>query len=145
MENSTLLENYNYYEKLLLEFCIVSTYPYFFSNFHGASRYMENVAPLLKRTYEEINRNRRRLLLAAYDVYPEYMYCDPDQFNWYESDARTNIFDLYYLSDSGYVHLTRCTPDGHRKPEFFMLTPAGANIVEIPDRLDECFPVANNL
>jgi len=68
--------------------------------------YMENVAPLLKRTYEEINRNRKRLLLAAYDVYPEYMYCDPDQFNWYESDARTNIFDLYYLSDSGYVHLT---------------------------------------
>jgi len=56
MENSTLLENYNYYEKLLLEFCIVYTYPYFFSNFHGASRYMENVAPLLKRTYEEINR-----------------------------------------------------------------------------------------
>ena len=145
MENSTLLGNYNYYEKLLLEFCIVSTYPYFFSNFHGASRYMENVAPLLKRTYEEINRNRRRLLLAAYDVYPEYMYCDPDQFHWYESDARTNIFDLYYLSDSGYVHLTRGSPEGHRQPEFYMLTPAGADVIEVPDKFDNRFPVANNL
>jgi hypothetical protein len=33
--------------------------------------FMEKGAPLLKRTFEEINRNRGGILLADYNTYPE--------------------------------------------------------------------------
>jgi hypothetical protein len=102
---------------------------------------MQDVAPLLKRTYIEINRNRRRLISTAYEVYPEFAYCDPEQFNWSAPEARANIFDLYYLYDSGYLDLVRSATEGHRRPDFFMLTPKGADLVEAPGKFDECFPL----
>ncbi|MBN1614828.1 MAG: hypothetical protein JW950_10210 [Deltaproteobacteria bacterium] len=104
-------------------------------------RPMDGIAELPKREYKDINRNRRRLMQLAYEVYPEFAYCDPDAFNWHEAQARTNIFDLYYLADCGLVVLTKGPSEGHRRPDFFMLSPAGADLVEIPGRLDEKFPV----
>lgn len=102
---------------------------------------MQEAAPLLRRTFNEINQNRRRLLADAYAVYPELSYCDPEQFNWDEPEARTNIFDLYYLYDSGYLDLVKSVTEGHRRPDFYMLTPKGADLIEIPGKLDERFPV----
>jgi len=99
-------------------------------------------ASLLQRTFAEINANRRRLLFAAYKVYPEFVYCDPERFNWAEPEARANIFDIYYLHDSGYVDLVKSATEGHRRPDFFMLAPKGADLMEIPGKLDEHFPVA---
>lgn len=104
---------------------------------------MNSTPPILKRSYWQINENRRRLLLVAYNAYPEYVYCEPDEFNWHTSEARTNLFDLYYLSDSGYLELTRSTLEGRRKPYFFILTPTGADLIEIPGKLDDVFPVTN--
>ncbi|MBN1663269.1 MAG: hypothetical protein JW943_06685 [Deltaproteobacteria bacterium] len=103
---------------------------------------MESTAPLLIRTYDEINHNRRRLLHEAYHAYPEYIYCEPEEFNWHQSRGRTNIFDLYYLYDAGYIDLTRGLYEEHRRPDFFMLTPAGADLMEKPGFLDEKFPVS---
>lgn len=102
---------------------------------------MQDAAPLNKRAFAEINRNRRRLLVAAYEVYPEFVYCEPEQFNWSSTDARTNVFDLYYLHDSGYIDLVKSITEGHRRPDFYMLTPKGADLMEVPGRLDERFPV----
>jgi hypothetical protein len=102
---------------------------------------MQDTATLIRRAYAEINQNRRRLLCAAYELYPEFVYCEPERFNWSDADARTNIFDLYYLYDSGYIDLVKSVTDGHRRPDFYMLTPKGADILEVPGRLDECFPV----
>lgn len=102
---------------------------------------METKAPLLDRSYREINYNRRRLLLEAYGAYPELIYCDPEQYNWHLSEGRTNIFDLYYLHDSGYIDLTRSYAEGHRRPDFFMLSPSGADLIEKPGLLNEKFPI----
>ena len=102
---------------------------------------MQGTAPLPRRTLAEINRNRLRLLLAAYEIYPEFVYCEPEQFNWTDADARKNVFDLYYLYDSGYIDLVRSMTEGHRRPDFYMLTPKGADLIEVPGRLDERFPV----
>jgi hypothetical protein len=102
---------------------------------------MDFAAPLLSRNYTEINRNRRILLHEAYAAYPEYIYCEPDRFSWQSSEARTNIFDLYYLYDSGYIDLTRSFAEGHRRPDFFMLTPAGADLIEKPGHLEGRFPI----
>ena len=102
---------------------------------------MQDTAPLLRRALAEINRNRRRLLYAAYEIYPEFVYCEPEQFNWSDADARTNVFDLYYLYDSGYIDLVKSVTEGHRRPDFYMLTPKGADLMEVPGRLDERFPV----
>lgn len=101
---------------------------------------MQGTAPLLKRTLAEINRNRLRLLLAAYECYPEFVYCPPEQFNWTDADARTNVFDIYYLHDSGYIDLVKSMTEGHRRPDFYMLTPKGADLIEMPGRLEERFP-----
>lgn len=105
---------------------------------------MENTVTLPERTYEEINENRRRLLRQAYLSYPEYNYCDPDEFNWHTPCGRTNIFDLFYLGDCNYLNLIGDSSETHRKPEFFMLTPRGADIMEKPGRLDEIFPIGKN-
>ena len=102
---------------------------------------MEGVAPLRKRTQRAINANRRRLLREAYERYPEYAYCDPEEFNWHEAEARSNIFDLYYLADSGYLDVTQGSTGVHRTPDFYMLTPQGANLVEIPGLLAEKLPL----
>ncbi len=102
---------------------------------------MQDAAPLSRRAFAEINRNRRRLLCAAYEIYPEFVYCEPERFNWSDADARTNVFDLYYLYDSGYIDLVKSVTEGHRRPDFYMLTPKGADLMEIPGRLDERFPV----
>ena len=101
---------------------------------------MEGVAPLKKRTQRAINANRRRLLREAYERYPEYAYCDPEDFNWREAEARSNIFDLYYLADSGYLDVTRGSAEMHRTPDFYMLTPQGADLIETPDRSPKSFP-----
>jgi hypothetical protein len=101
---------------------------------------MQNTVPLIKRDIVEINRNRRRLLYEAYDNYPEFVYCDPQQFNWMGAEARTNVFDLYYLFDSGYVDIVKSHTEGHRRPDFYMLTPKGADLLEVPGMLDERFP-----
>jgi hypothetical protein len=101
---------------------------------------MENKAPLPERTYAEINENRRRLLNEAYFSYPEYIYCDPDKFNWHTSAGRINIFDLFYLEGCKYLDLVCDSGQTHRKPNFFMLTPQGADLMEMPGRLDEKFP-----
>jgi hypothetical protein len=103
---------------------------------------MQDTAPLSKRAFGEINQNRRRLLCAAYEIYPEFVYCEPEQFNWSDGDARTNVFDLYYLCDSGYIDLVKSVTEGHRRPDFYMLTPKGADLMEVPGRLDERFPVS---
>lgn len=103
---------------------------------------MENTPTLLKRTYEQINLNRRRLLRIAYESYPEYVYCDPDEFGWHVPEARVNIFDLYYLGDAGLLELTRSTMEGQRRPDFFMLTTSGADLMEVPGALDARFPVS---
>ncbi len=105
---------------------------------------MENTPALLKRTYEQINFNRRRLLKIAYESYPEYRYCDPDEFGWSTAEARVNLFDLYYLGDAGLLELTRSTMEGQRRPDFFMLTTAGADLMEIPGALDARFPVSRS-
>ncbi len=102
---------------------------------------MENIAPLPQRTYQEINENRRRLLNEAYFSYPEYIYCDPDEFNWHTATGRINIFDLFYLGDCNYIDLIGSSTETHRKPDFFMLTPKGADLLEIPKKLDERFPL----
>ena len=102
---------------------------------------MDGIASLPKRAYRDINRNRRRLLLSAYEVYPEFVYCDPDEFNWHDAGARANIFDLYYLADSGFVVPTKGPAEGHRRPDFYMLSPAGADLLEIPGRLAAKFPI----
>jgi len=102
---------------------------------------MENTAPLPERTYGEINLNRHKLLQEAYLSYPEYIHCDPDKYNWHTPAGRMNIFDLYYLADCNYVDLIGATNESHRRPEFFMLTPKGADLLEIPGRLEERFPV----
>jgi hypothetical protein len=102
---------------------------------------MQDTAPLIKRNIAGINRNRRRLLCAAYENYPEFVYCEPEQFNWSDAEARTNVFDLYYLFDSGYIDLVKSVTEGHRRPDFYMLTPRGADLMEVPGRLDERFPV----
>ena len=101
---------------------------------------MQDVAPLKKRTFAEINQSRRGLLHAAYGLYPEFVYCEPDRFNWSDAEARTNVFDLYYLYDSGYIDLVKSATEGHRRPDFFMLTPKGADLMEVPGRLEERFP-----
>jgi hypothetical protein len=102
---------------------------------------MENIVPLPERTYAQINENRRRLLHEAYFSYPEYIYCDPEKFNWHTSAGRINIFDIFYLGDCNYIDLIGGSTEIHRKPEFFMLTPRGADLMEIPNKLDERFPV----
>lgn len=102
---------------------------------------MQDTAPLKRRTFIEINQNRRRLLSAAYEIYPEFVYCEPEQFNWSDAESRTNIFDLYYLHDSGYIDLVKSIAEGHRRPDFYMLTPKGADLLEIPGQLDERFAI----
>ena len=102
---------------------------------------MQDTAPLVKRNIAEINQNRRRLLCAAYESYPEFVYCEPDHFNWTDAVARTNLFDLYYLFDSGHIDLVKSVTEGHRRPDFYMLKPNGADLMEIPGKLDERFPV----
>lgn len=102
---------------------------------------MQDAAPLIKRAFTEINRNRRWLLWNAYEVYPEFVYCEPEHFNWKDAGARANVFDLYYLYDSGYVDLIKSNTEGHRRPDFYMLTPRGADLIEVPGRLEERFPV----
>ncbi len=101
---------------------------------------MNSLSPLPERSYAEISRNRRRILRDAYACYPEYAYCDPEVFDWHTEAGRANLFDLYYLNDSGLIQCTGSTATGHRRPDFFMLTPAGADLLEIPGRLDERFP-----
>lgn len=103
---------------------------------------MQEAARLMKRTYGEINGNRRRLLHIAYDSYPELAFCDPERFNWSDIEARTNIFDLYYLFDSGFIDVVNSVTSGRRQPDFFMLTPRGADLMEIPGRLEERFPAS---
>jgi hypothetical protein len=105
---------------------------------------MENTPALSKRTYEQINLNRRRLLKIAYEAYPEYVYCDSDEFGWLTPEARVNVFDLYYLGDAGLLDLTRSTMEGQRRPYFFMLTTVGADLMEIPGALDSKFPVSGS-
>jgi len=105
---------------------------------------MENITPLPERAYAEINENRRRLLRDAYFSYPEYIYCDPGEFNWHTPAGRINIFDLFYLGDCNYIDLIGCSTETHRKPDFFMLTPKGADLMEMPDKLDERFPVGQD-
>lgn len=102
---------------------------------------MENKTPLPQRTYQEINENRRRLLHDAYFSYPEYIYCDPDNFNWHTPAGRINIFDLCYLEGCNYLALIYDSAGTHRKPNFFMLTHQGADLMEIPGRLAEKFPL----
>lgn len=102
---------------------------------------MENIAPLPERSYAEIDENRRRLLHDAYCSYPEYIYCDPDDFNWHTPAGRINIFDLFYLGENKYIDLIGASAETHRKPEFFMLTAKGADLMEIPGDLDKRFPL----
>lgn len=102
---------------------------------------MEKTAPLPKRTYRDISRNRRRLLRLAYETYPQYVYCDPEEFTWYEPAGRVNIFDLYYLADSGYVEVTQDASGGHRRPDFYILTPRGADLLEAPGSLAARLPL----
>jgi hypothetical protein len=102
---------------------------------------MDCRAPLPERSYEQVNRNRRRILREAYGCYPEFAYCDPEDFNWQTPGGRAALFDLYYLCDSGLIECTGTSATGHRRPDFFMLTPAGADLLEIPGRLEERFPV----
>lgn len=102
---------------------------------------LNSLSPLPERSYEKISRNRRKILREAYACYPEYAYCDPEVFDWHTEEGRANLFDLYYLNDSGLIQCTGSTTTGHRRPDFFMLTPAGADLLEIPGRLDERFPV----
>jgi len=97
--------------------------------------------PLAERNYREINQNRRRLLRLAYDSYPEYVYCPPEQYRWDDPLARANVFDLYYLHDRGCVEVMNGVADGRRRPDFFILTPRGADLVEIPGNLDKTLPV----
>ncbi len=105
---------------------------------------MENIAPLPERSYKEINENRRRLLRDAYCCYPEYIYCDPDKFNWHTPAGRINIFDLFYLGAVNYLDLIGGTTETHRKPDFFMLTATGIDLMEIPGNLDRRFPLDNS-
>jgi hypothetical protein len=102
---------------------------------------MENIAPLPKRTYAEINENRRRLLHDAYFSFPEYVFCDPDKFNWHTPSGRINIFDLFYLGETNYLDLIGGSTETHRKPDFFILTAKGADLMEIPGQLEERFPM----
>ncbi len=101
---------------------------------------MNSLPPLPERSYPEISRNRRKILRDAYACYPEFAYCDPEVFDWHTAAGRANLFDLYYLNDSGLIQCTGSTTTGHRRPDFFMLTPAGADLLEIPGRLDKRFP-----
>jgi hypothetical protein len=105
---------------------------------------LETTAPLPERAYTEINENRRRLLHKAYFSYPEYIYCDPEEFNWYTPSGRMNVFDLFYLGDCRYLDLIGGANETHRKPDFFMLTPKGADVIEIPGSLDQRFPLTGN-
>ena len=102
---------------------------------------MEGEAPLKKRTLRAINTNRRRLLREAYSRYPEYAYCDPEEFSWHNVEARANVFDLYYLADSGYLDVPRGSAEGHRTADFYMLTPKGADLLETPGLLAERLPL----
>jgi hypothetical protein len=102
---------------------------------------MEDTAPLARRPYREIGRNRRRLLDLAYQRYPEYAYCDPEEFHWRDAAGRADIFDLYYLADSGYLQVTQADAGVHRRPEFFMLTPKGADLIETPGMLAAKLPL----
>jgi hypothetical protein len=102
---------------------------------------MLGTVPLVKRNLAEIDQNRRRLLCAAYEIYPEFVYCEPEHFNWSDTDARTNLFDLYYLFDSGYIDVVKSLTEGHRRPDFYMLKPKDADLMEIPGMLDKRFPV----
>lgn len=102
---------------------------------------MEDTAPRARRPYGEIGRNRRRLLNLAYQRYPEFAYCDPEEFHWRDAAGRANIFDLYYLADSGYLQITQAETDVHRTPEFFMLTPQGADLIETPGMLAVKLPL----
>jgi hypothetical protein len=105
---------------------------------------MASKAELPQRTYPEINENRRRLLDDAYFCFPEYIYCDPDKFNWETPAGRINIFDLFYLEGCHYVELLSDSAATHRKPDFMKLTPQGADLMEIPGKLDEKFPLDQN-
>jgi len=102
---------------------------------------MNTLVPLPERSYGEINRNRRRILQEAYACFPEYAYCDPEAFNWQTPEGRADLFDLYYLCDSGLIQCTGSSATGHRRPDFFMLTPDGADLLEVPGRLEERFPL----
>jgi len=102
---------------------------------------MEEKISLPERSYREINQNRRRMLRLAYESYPEYVYCPPEQFCWDDSLARANIFDLYYLHDRGFVEVMNSDADGRRRPDFFMLTPKGADVIEVPGNLDKTMPI----
>lgn len=101
---------------------------------------MEQI-PLPERSYREINENRRRLLRLAYSSYPEYVYCPREQYGWDDPEGRANIFDLYYLHDRGCVEVMNGGADSRRRPDFFILTPHGADLVEIPGNLDKILPL----
>ncbi|MCX7634585.1 MAG: hypothetical protein N2Z74_02430 [Syntrophales bacterium] len=102
---------------------------------------MEEKAPLPVRTYAEINENRRFLMAEAYADYPEYVYCDPERFNWHTPEGRAEIFDLFYLSDGGLVTII-VSSEGRRRPHFYTLTSQGIDLLEVPGRLDERFPLS---
>ncbi len=56
-------------------------------------------------------------------------------------EGRANIFDLYYLHDRGCVEVMNGGADSRRRPDFFILTPHGADLVEIPGNLDKILPL----
>lgn len=102
---------------------------------------MNSKAPLPKRTYWEINENRRFLIAWAYADYPEYVYCDPERFNWHTPEGRAAIFDLFYLVDGGFVMIIESS-EGRRYPQFYTLTTKGVDLMEIPGLLCKHFPEA---
>lgn len=104
---------------------------------------------LPKRSYEQINRDRRRLLDLGYEAYPDNVLPlhdsnFPIKFDWYSDDGRAALFDIFYLHDSGFVRADK--QGGFGDPDnvaCYALTAAGIDLVETPGRLDTRFPVVS--
>ena len=73
-------------------------------------------APLPKRTYEEINQDRRRLIEIGYEAYPEAVYprqpeaAFPLSLDYGTPEGRKTIFDIYYLHDAGLAVVQKSQP-----------------------------------
>jgi hypothetical protein len=105
---------------------------------------MNDIADLPKRTYEEINKNRRRLLELGFSVFPEMVACDSEEFIWDNSIGRANIHDLFYLHEKNYIRVTAVDPlAGHKIPIFYKLTATGIDLLEKPGEIDIKFPIIN--
>ncbi len=110
---------------------------------------MPQKVSLPKRSYEQINRDRRRLLDLGYEAFPDNVFPlhDPKfpiKFDWDSDDGRAALFDIFYLHESGLVRADKQGAFG--EPDnvvCYVLTAEGINLVETPGHLDTRFPVVS--